>query len=195
VADTKPPAPTERRATVRIDAQPSGKKFQGVWLEFPDGKRWVVDYRPRELWRGFEDAEVIVTGTCYRPFGQAINSTHFQVDSMKFASAPKKSVPYFEIGPERLMKGKFVTFGYPAGSKLAGSNTTKFSEAGGGTHAIAGSTDTVPGPGEATIKARSVELNMAHHATTGGPHVWIMSIHAADYTPDAEHGPTTIPCP
>jgi hypothetical protein len=198
LVETKPtPAvtPSERRAIVRIDAQPSGKKFQGVWLEFADGARWVIDYRPRELWRGFEDAEVIVTGTCYRPFGQAINSPHFKVEQMKFAAKPVKSVPYFVIGPERLLKGTFVSRGFPAGSKLGGSTRTEFRDDGGTQHAIAGSTDTIPAPGAATIKARSVELNMAHVATTGGPHVWILSIHDADYTPDPKTGPTTIPCP
>src|SRR5947207_15688253 len=54
----EPPALIEIKATLRIDAKSGGKKLQGVWLELEPGKRWVIDDRPRELWRSFEDADV-----------------------------------------------------------------------------------------------------------------------------------------
>lgn len=98
VARDKPPR--ERRATVRVDAQPAGKKFQGVWLELADGARWVIDYRPRLPWRSFADREVLVTGGCYEPFGQAITAPHVRVDRMRFAEDRRGVQPYLEVGPE-----------------------------------------------------------------------------------------------
>lgn len=193
--EAKPPATTEYSATIRIDAEPGGKKFQGVWLEFAADRRWVIDYRPRELWRGFQDAEVIVTGTCYRPFGQAISATHFKVERMRFAAPPKRSVPFFELGPEQLMKGSFVEQAAPAGSKLAGSHQLEFQADDGTTYGIAGTSGSAPAPGAAKVTARSVKLNLAYAATTGGPHLWILSVHDAAYEPDREHAPKPVPCP
>ena len=118
---TAPPAANERRATLRIDAQPGGKKFQGVWLEFAADKRWVIDYRPRELWKPFEDREVIVTGACYRPVGQAIMATHFRVDRMRFVKPERGRGPILEVGPEQWIRGAFAMRTFPPGSKLADS--------------------------------------------------------------------------
>ena len=189
---SNPIAEPELRATVRIDATPGGKKAQPVWLEFGADKRWLIDYRPRELWRGFEDAEVIVTGHCYRPFGQALAATHYKVERMRFASPPKRSVPILEIGPEVVIKGSFGVDAAPAGSKLAGSSQLEFHADAGTTYAIAGSSAAAQ-LGPATIKARGVEINRAFAATTGGPHVWILSIHDLDYVPDSKD--TSEPCP
>src|SRR5687767_5359156 len=105
VTENKPPSkPTEpeRRALLRIDEAPSGKRFQGVWLEFPDDKRWVIDYRVHGIWQAFEDAAVLVTGECYTPpaEAQSINAQHFRVHRMRFATPEPRGVrPYIEIGP------------------------------------------------------------------------------------------------
>src|SRR5262245_48072387 len=87
-----------RRATLRVDPAPGPKHFQGVWLEVENGKRFVIDYWARSLWRGFDGSEVIVKGDCYEPFGEAINATHFRVDEMKFAMPMPGRAPYLTIG-------------------------------------------------------------------------------------------------
>ena len=185
--------PTEFHATVRIDATPSGKKAQPVWLEFGADKRWLIDYRPRELWRSFEDALVIVTGICYQPFGQALSATHFKVERLRFAAPPTHSVPILEIGPELVLKGSFVLEAAPPGSRREGSDSVEFRSNTGSNYAIAGNSAGSWEPGAATITARRVELNLAYAATTGGPQLWILSIHDADYTPDSRDTPK--PCP
>ena len=63
---------------------------------------------PTAVWRGFENEDVIVTGTHYQPFGQAINAPHFRVATMRFAHAPSHAVPLRSIGPEQLLRGSFV---------------------------------------------------------------------------------------
>jgi hypothetical protein len=188
---TDEPSASEIRATVRIDAQPGGKKFQGVWLELGGDKRYVIDYRPRSLWLGFENHEVFVTGHCYQPFGQAIGATHFRVERMRFATRPTTSVPLFELGAEVVMKGHFVDHPYPAGSKLAGSSEQTFHHEDGTVYALAGHGGDELKPGPATIKARVVEVNMAHHAQTGGPTIWVASVMRGD----EQDRDTTIPCP
>src|SRR5262249_47884244 len=93
------PSGGERRAIVRIDAQPGGKKFQGVWLEFADDKRWLVDYRANELWKPFADREVLVTGYCWAPDprAQAIQATHFHVERMTFVQREMGRGPILAI--------------------------------------------------------------------------------------------------
>lgn len=177
-----PDASDELHATLRIDAQPSGKKFQGVWLELADGTRYVVDYRARELWRGFEGAEVIATGHCYEPFGQAISARHFRVASLRFAAPPARSVPFRALGPEIVLTGELVAASYPAGSKLAGSSTTEF-HAGGTVYQIAGA-DFAVRIGPATIKARTVERDPAYAAHVGGPTLWLASLHSGEPSRD-----------
>jgi hypothetical protein len=195
MVDRKPPASSEYAAIVRIDAQPSGKKFQGVWLDFGGDRRWVIAYRPHQVWRVFEGAEVRVTGHCYQPFGQAIGATHFEVETMTFASAPKLAVPFFTVGPRRLLRGSFIGTTAPAGSKLAGSVTTEFQPLDGMPLAIAGSDDPITRTGAVAIIAREVERNLAYTATTGGAAaVWIVSVHDADYTPEPSRD-TPKACP
>ncbi|MEO8703998.1 MAG: hypothetical protein ABI867_28365 [Kofleriaceae bacterium] len=190
---TSKAAPTEYRATLRIDAQPGGKKFQGVWLDFGGAKRWVLDYRTNDLWESFQDAEVRVTGHCYEPFGQAIQAVHFEVDTLTFASAPKMAVPYFAIGPKRLYRGSFIATTAPPGSKLAGTVTTKFQVTSGKAYAMASSLDVHGRSGAAAITARELEINLAYTATTGDPRVWVIAVHDADYVPSDRDTPK--PCP
>jgi hypothetical protein len=195
VQPTDPTAPPlkEYRATLRIDAQPGGKKFQGVWLDFGDDTRWVIDYRPRELWRGFADHEVTVTGHCYRPFGQAINAPHFRVATMSFVRRPATAVPYFSIGPERWITGAFRTLTFPAGSKRAGDQEPRFHDEHGTAYHVAGeASSTVEGP--ATIRARVLERNRAYTATTGEDDLWIVEVHEAGHVP-APSRDTPIDCP
>lgn len=187
--------PAEYRATVRIDAQPGGKKFQGVWLEFDTHQQWVIAYRPHELWRGFAGEAVIVTGQCYEPFGQAIGATHFRVERMRLAPAVKFLAPLLEVGPESLVTGDFVDRAWPAGSKRAGEMQLVFRAADGTSYEIAGSNIALSARGAVKIRARNVEVNRAHAATTGGPHLWILDVHDANDTPDEDTRDKPIPCP
>ena len=195
---TKPTTATtdERRATVRIDAQPGGKNFQGVWLELGADKRWVIDYRPRALWKPFADRDVIVTGRCYRPFGQAIMATHFRVDRMRFVTPERGRGPLLEIGPEQLLRGTFVEHRFPAGSKLADSPRVTFVVDAGTSYWIAGAADDLPAIGTAArIKAREVTPDMSYVAQPGGPNLWILDVRDPDSVEDPAHAPTMIECP
>jgi hypothetical protein len=188
-------ATPERRAVVRIDAQPGGKKFQGVWLELADGQRWVVDYRPREVWRGFEGAEVLFSGHCYRPFGQAISATHFEVERMRFAAPGRGHGPLVEIGAEETLKGALELEGYPPGSKRAGSQDWHFRVDGGDRFRVWGGIDGDVASGPVVVKARRVEIDPTWAATPTGAHLWIGRVYDAGYTEDPRHADVPKPCP
>lgn len=193
---TAQPAANERRATLRIDAQPGGKKFQGVWLEFSADKRWVIDYRPRELWKPFEDREVIVTGACYQPFGQAIMATHFRVDRMRFVTPERGRGPILELGPEHWIRGAFAMHVFPPGSKLADSPMRVFRADDGTEFLLAGASEELPEAGKAArVKAREVTPDMSYMAQVGGRNIWILEVRAPDSVDDPAHAPTPTDCP
>jgi len=193
---TPAPAANERRATVRIDARPGGKQFQGVWLEFAADKRWVIDYRPRELWKPFEDREVIVTGACYEPFGQAIRATHFRVDRMRFVNPERGRGPILEIGAEQWIRGAFAMHDFPAGSKRADSPMLVFRADDGTEFILAGASDELPAAGKAArVKAREVTPDMSYMAQPGGRNIWILDVRDPDSVEDAAHAPKPIDCP
>jgi hypothetical protein len=196
-APTKPIATTPaRRATVRIDAQPGGKKFQGVWLEFSADQRWVVDYRPRELWKPFENREVLVTGECYVPFGQALMATHFRVDHMKFVTPERGRGPLLELHAEQMLRGSFVTHQFPEGSKRADSPALTFRADDGTEYFLAGASQELPAAGTvARIKAREVTPDMSWMAQPGGRKLWILDVRGPDDVDDPAHAPTIVPCP
>jgi len=184
--DPKPPpmtAPkaTEYRATLRIDEQPGGKRFQGVWLEHADGTRWVVDYRPRYPWLWFRDREVIVTGGCFTPQGQAIMAPHFRVARLRVATPTRGAGPYLEVGPEVVLRGDLVTESAPPGSKLAGSARVVFHADDGEAYNLVGST---PTPGETVqLRGRRLVPDYSYMARTDGPDLWVDSIDDADAEP------------
>lgn len=192
---TPPPeavsAPTDRRAitaTLRIDAQPGPRHFQGVWLEHGE-RRWIVDYRARDLWRPFEQLEVAVTGYCFVPYGEAINASHFAIETLRVADR-KAARELLGLGPEIALTGTFAERAHPAGSKLAGSAESVF-EADGVSYAIAGGE---PGTAVATVLARKVEINPSYAATSGGAQLWIVAVHEPGWTVDPSQAPTKIPC-
>jgi hypothetical protein len=195
------PAAEEVHATLRIDATPGPKHFQGVWLELAADKRWVIDYRPHELWRGFDGQAVIVTGHCYVPFGEALLATHFKVERMRFATPPSGSVPILEVGRERLVRGMLVEHEYAAGSKLAGSRDTRFRPDtpidGVAVFQIAGGIgqDTPTFDTPITVKARTLVGNRTYSSTSSDAQIWIVSTHEASYVEDLEHAPKIVPCP
>jgi hypothetical protein len=180
------PAPRpEYRAIVRFAAQPSAQP--GVWLELADGQRWVIADRESELWRAFEGQAVVVTGHC-----APSRATHFEVERMRFARPPDRSTPVVEIGPEVVMRGEFVKYHWPAGSKLAGTTRDTF-VAGGTSYWIAGMSammrveDHTP----ATLRARRVAPDPAYMAGPGGEQIWIVAVSDDDDAP----APAPVPCP
>jgi len=180
--DAPPALVDEVRATLRIDAVPAGKRFQGVWLELTttDTGRWVIDYRATEIWRGFENEQVIVTGHRYEPFGQAINARHFRVATMRFARPPSRAVPYRSIGPQHVLRGAFVEQVWPPGSR-AGEVERSFRTDEGDTYAVA------QGPTEAgpvAISARIVERDPTYAAGTSGLVLVVLRLHPHDWTPE-----------
>ena len=180
-------------ATLRIDANPGPRKFQGVWLERPDGERWIVDYRDRGLWRGFDGATVAVTGYCYQPFGEAINARHFAVETLRHSSERDVRGPYVSLGPERTLTGQFSTRTAPPGSKLAGSPPEHVFVADGTTYALANKADA--GEGAATVIARLLVVNLAYAATADEERLWLVDVHDPGWTPDPKTARRRIPCP
>jgi hypothetical protein len=173
---TTPPTEGERRAIVRIGPEPGGTTFQGVWLELAGDKKWVVDYQPRALWKPFQDREVLVSGYCYQPEGQAVTAPHFHVDRMLFVKPEMGRGPILEIGPEQVLRGAFSERGFAPGSKLAGSTETRFESYG-----IQGASVDLPEAGKRVLViAREIQPDMSWTAQTGGPKLWILDVRAED---------------
>ncbi len=195
-----PPQPTEPtsssapakpgfRATLRIDAEPGPRRFQGVWLEHGD-KRYLVDYRKRELWTTFDGLAVDITGHCFEPFGEAVGATHFAIETLAVADR-KASRRFHGFGPEQTLTGSFVTETGAPGTKLEGSALAYF-EADGKRRALAGGES---GEGGATIIARVVEINLAYAATTGGEQLWVIARNPQGWVQDPATAPRRIQCP
>ena len=181
----------ERRAILRIDAQPTGKKFQGVWLELVDGTKWIVDYRPRDVWMLFRDREVFVTGGCYQPIGEAISATHFRIDRMRDARPERGTRPYITVGPQHVVRGQLVSVSAPPGSKLAESPPQKrFRSERGVTYGVIGAA--LPEGETVRVRARELEPDMSYTARSIDRDLWISDVLGSD---EEEHAPREIPCP
>lgn len=183
----------ERTAIVRVDAEPGGKRFQGVWLELGDQTRWVIAYRARGLWTPFADTQVVVTGHCYRPHGQAINATHFHVDTMRPVDR-KDARRFLAVHPEQLVRGQVVVAEAEAGSKAALSSLQHFREDGGTTWWVAGSDERLSIGRRMTAQVRVVEISLSWAATVDGPHVWIGTTYGEDYVPDPRFARHPVAC-
>jgi hypothetical protein len=198
--DPKPPesapppqAANERRGVLTIDPQPGGKKFQGVWFETGD-QRFVLAYRPHELWKWFVGREVVITGGCYEPFGQAINATHFDVETLRVAVEERGVGPYFSFGPKQWFVGEVVDVGAPPGSRFAGTSRRVFRTDDGQTFGLAGGD--LPDPGRRVrIRARTLEPDMTYVARTSGPDLWIDDAVDPDHNEDPAHADKPKPCP
>lgn len=159
------------RATLRIDQKPGGKKFQGVWLERENGEKWLISYRPEELWRGFENKSVGVRGAIYQPRGQAIRATHFRVDWLAIAG-DDNSTDLVEVKEERIYQGQFEEFSWPAGTKLEGEKTPVFSS-NGQQYFLANRVERMPFGQKLAVRAREV-VPSSHVARPGGPFLWVL---------------------
>jgi hypothetical protein len=180
-------------ATLRIDAVPGPRRFQGVWLELADGQRWLVDYRARDLWRVFDGAAVYVTGHCYVPFGQAINAPHFAVETLGHVYEYDVGGPYRSMGPELTLTGEFTLRTAPAGSKLAGSPPERVFVAGDTTYALANPADA--GVGAATVIGRVLVVNLTYAATADSERLSLLDIHEAGWVADPNTAARRVPCP
>lgn len=188
-----PVDPTPRHATLTIEAAAPTKRFQGVWLVFADGQRWVVDYRPRALWRGFADREVIVTGRCYEPSGEAMMAPHFEIDHLRFASAPSKASPYIEVGPEQVLDGELAEFAWPANTKLAGTRSQRLRVGPDKEYELANEIERPLGP--IKVNARAVTRSPAYTASTSLDLLWILEAHDPRWEPEPASRPRYHACP
>lgn len=177
--DKEAPVDAGFEAVVRFDEKPSGKKFQGVWLERKDGERYVVAYRPQAWLRGFEGRSVKVTGSTYEPQGQRISATHFRIDTLKVER--RGEGPILEVGPERTLIGNFKSVSGSPGTKAEGSTWWVFVTAEGAEYEVEGAPEKATlKAGAAKIVARVVEPDMSFVARRGGPCVWVLEIEAAE---------------
>lgn len=164
-------------ATLRIDAAPGGKAFQGVWLERDDGSRWLIAYRAYGYWKPFEGKRVRVSGQRYLPQGQSMAGQHFRVETL--TADPNAMTEFVRVAAERTFYGTFEQEMMPVGSKMAGTAIDAFSSA-GVRYQLANVPKDKPAPGtKARVTAREVERSpfMAH---TGGKHLWIIDITPVD---------------
>lgn len=173
IAHHEPPAASADSfvATLEIDAQPGGKRFQGVWLVHA-GERWVVDYRANGYWRPFEGLSVRVTGQRWSPDprAQAIQAPHFRVARLEVADR-KQAKRFFAIGPERELSGTFAHKRGDAGTKSEGEDIAYLDAEGQRFEVLGGEAVS----GRAIAIVRDVEVNPAWAATRGGPFVWIIA--------------------
>ncbi len=162
------------QATVRIDAKPGGKQFQGVWLDRAGHEPLLIAYRPYGYWKPFEGKVVTVTGERYQPHGQSIGADHFRVHTMTVD--PKSMTDFVRVDPELSYVGKFEKRAMPAGSKLAGVTYDYFMANDGVSYAVANTPkDKIAVGTQVRVKARQVKRSpfMSH---VGGPHLWIIEI-------------------
>lgn len=163
------------RATVDIDDEPGGKKFQGVWLVTEDGNRHVISYRADPWWTDFEGRTVDATGKPYTPRGQAIMADHFRVEQMVVVE-PTVDDPLIMITDERELEGKFTFYEWPKKTKLAGSRALVFEGTDGTRYWLSERPDPPPPVDEhVTIKARLVEPSN-FVARPGGAYLWVVAV-------------------
>ena len=165
--------PIEFTATVRIDARPGGKKFQGVWLERPDGEKWVIDYRPRDCWKPMEGLTVTARGQTYAPEGQAISATHFKVEELRLVTLTAEAT-LVAVGEEWTLTGTLLTTAGEVGSKSEGSTWTEFKSADGPIWPLYNPSALDGLTGGITLTGREVELS-PFSAHIGGPQLCILN--------------------
>ena len=85
---TSPAPPTPGfEALLDIDRLESAKRFQGTWLEKPNGERLLVSYEPVTDYFRFVERRVVVTGETFmpEPYTQHVDATHIKVTSIRLA--------------------------------------------------------------------------------------------------------------
>lgn len=163
-------------AVVRIDAQPGGKKFQGVWLERDDGERWVAAYRPEPWLKEFEGRRVRVTGWVYQPQGQAISATHFRIETLRLAGPEAAAdAQVVAVLAERRLSGTFQNRVGEPGTKLTGESYGVFAADDGVVYLLANDPEDGRPGRAASVRARVVELS-PYVAHRGGTYLWVLKV-------------------
>ncbi len=166
-------------ATVRIDAQPERKGFQGVWLERADGERLLLEYRPVAWLRPLAGRTVRVTGATYVPPGQAIMATHFKVDTLWVLGDPSE-VPFVGFGPETTLSGKFGLTLPPPGAKNDDEWYQTFVTPDGARYLIERAAHDISDGAQVQVRVRAIEPSPTDAARRGGDWLWVL-----DSTPQA----------
>ncbi len=163
--------------TLRIDAEPGGKRFQGVWFT-PDGaeEAFLIAYRAEPIWVGFEGQRVEVAGERYSPEGQAIMAPHLRVLALWPADGPGAGIHEW-LGPRTKLQGRFVYDTGDPGSKSEGERWLTF-QTDSGTFLTSGE---VP---DASAIGRQVEVTGRRYEPSrfitrlGGNYLWVANIGA-----------------
>jgi hypothetical protein len=167
------------RATLTIDEQPGGKKFQGVWLDADDGIRRVISYRADPWWQPFDGLRVEAKGRSYAPKGQAISAAHFRVEELQVID-PGPDDALVSITAERELLGSFALATWPEGSKLAGDTRKVFHSDHGVAYELHRLPDSAPTLDQRVrITARVVEPSR-FAARPGGPWLWVLEVTTAE---------------
>lgn len=169
----------ERHGTVRADKT-------AAWIELA-GTRLALD-GDRELWGGFADRDVIVTGVCHGDGSQFRVHTLRAADPTSGARGPLGLGAYLAVGPEQLLDGELTVVTAPPGSKLEGSSQTVF-VADGTSYGLAGPYIVGLEPGRQRLLVRVLEPDMSYVARSLDHDVWIAGLDQ----PNAE--PEPRPCP
>mmetsp|Transcript_18399 Transcript_18399/g.45174 ORF Transcript_18399/g.45174 Transcript_18399/m.45174 type:complete len:216 (+) Transcript_18399:213-860(+) len=119
----------EHRATVEVDAPPSGKRLQGAWLRLDTGKRLLADYRPK-FYTAFDGLKVQVKGECWEPDpqAQAIMAQHFRVQELDVAEGNEDSPEFVGLRGVITLKGRLEVMRGEAGSKSEDESRLVFRE-------------------------------------------------------------------
>ncbi|MCY1009770.1 hypothetical protein OV079_30250 [Nannocystis pusilla] len=182
------PVADEFTATVRVDAEPGDKKFQGVWLERDDGVRWVVAYRPEPWLAAFEGQRVQVTGAVYQPEGQAILAPHFRVETLRLAPGATTDAPFVAVLAERRLAGTFQERVGGPGTKLEGERYLVFEADDGTAYLLANAPAGGDSGRAATVKARVIEMS-PYVARRGGPYLWVLDVEPGRASPSRDGRP------
>ncbi len=162
-------------ATLEIDAKPSGKRFQGVWLRDRSDHRWVIDYRANPWWRPFEGLRVRAEGEAYTPKGQAISADHWRVRALRLIE-PRSEKGLVAIEEETELNGRWTTYTWPKGTKLAGETMTVFMSESGQRYWLYHQPEQPPkAEVPVRIRARKVEPS-PFIARPGGPYLWVLNV-------------------
>lgn len=160
-------------AVVRIDVEPGSKRLQAVWLERPDGERWIVAYRAEPWLVPFDGARVNVEGSRYSPGGQAVNAPHFRLDTLTVAD--EADATFASLGAEQTMSGRFVDDVGAPGTKLEGEHWPEFASADGKSYQLANRPEALVFETAVRITAREMQYSK-FTAHRGGPMIWVLAI-------------------
>jgi len=164
----------ELDAVVEIDAEPGGKRFQGVWLVQPGGTRWVISYRAEPWLREFEGQKVHARGRRWTPEGQAIDATHFRLEDMRVVD-PSLGATFVEVGPERTLHGKIRVDIGAAGTKSEGERWHVLDSETEGSFMLANTPDDLVLDARIGVRARNI-VHSPFVAHRGGPMVWVLDV-------------------